>query len=77
MSEGDRRLIVGPFNRVEGDLEIRLDIREGHVAEARVNSPLVTRMAPVAPSLTITPINSCTALCGTCLAFQCLHWTRM
>ncbi len=34
------RRIVGPFNRVEGDLEITLDIEDGRVAAARVNSPL-------------------------------------
>ena len=36
----DRQLLVGPFNRVEGDLEIRLDIRDGQVAAAYANSPL-------------------------------------
>lgn len=35
-----RRVFVGPFNRVEGDLEIGLDIEAGRVAAARVNSPL-------------------------------------
>lgn len=41
-SAGDTpsRIIAGPFNRVEGDLEITLDIEGGRVAEARVNSPL-------------------------------------
>lgn len=34
------RLLVGPFNRVEGDLEIKLDIAGGQVREAWVNSPL-------------------------------------
>ncbi|MFZ5559009.1 MAG: nickel-dependent hydrogenase large subunit [Pseudomonadota bacterium] len=34
------RLVVGPFNRVEGDLEVTLEVRDGRVAEARVNSPL-------------------------------------
>lgn len=34
------RILVGPFNRVEGDLEISLDIEEGQVNSARVNSPL-------------------------------------
>ena len=34
------RLIVGPFNRVEGDLEVQLDIAEGRVAGARVNAPM-------------------------------------
>lgn len=34
------RLIVGPFNRVEGDLEVTLDIEAGRVTSARVNSPM-------------------------------------
>lgn len=34
------RLVVGPFNRVEGDLEVRLDIAQGQVRHAEVNSPL-------------------------------------
>ncbi|WP_310118426.1 nickel-dependent hydrogenase large subunit [Azospirillum sp. BE72] len=38
--EPKRRLIVGPFNRVEGDLEVRLEIDDGRVSAAYVNSPL-------------------------------------
>ena len=34
------RLVVGPFNRVEGDLEVTLEVADGAVREARVNSPL-------------------------------------
>ena len=34
------RLVVGPFNRVEGDLEVKLDVENGAVAAAYVNSPL-------------------------------------
>ena len=34
------RLIVGPFNRVEGDLEVKLDVEEGAVRSAQVVSPL-------------------------------------
>ncbi len=34
------RLIVGPFNRVEGDLEVRLTTDNGTVTEAQVVSPL-------------------------------------
>lgn len=34
------KLIVGPFNRVEGDLEIRLDVEDGRVQEAFVTAPL-------------------------------------
>ena len=33
------RLIVGPFNRVEGDLEVRLDVQAGQVSQAWVNAP--------------------------------------
>ncbi|NMM12511.1 MAG: nickel-dependent hydrogenase large subunit [Rhodoferax sp.] len=34
------RLIVGPFNRVEGDLEVTLDIDAGRVTSAHVNAPM-------------------------------------
>lgn len=34
------RLIVGPFNRVEGDLEVKLELHDGAVARADVVSPL-------------------------------------
>ena len=34
------RLLVGPFNRVEGDLEVTLDIADGRVQSAHVNAPM-------------------------------------
>ncbi|KQP15018.1 nickel-dependent hydrogenase large subunit [Pseudorhodoferax sp. Leaf267] len=34
------RLLVGPFNRVEGDLEVALDIADGRVRSARVNATM-------------------------------------
>jgi hydrogenase large subunit len=34
------RLVVGPFNRVEGDLEVTLDVADGAVRAAYVNSPM-------------------------------------
>lgn len=34
------RLVVGPFNRVEGDLEVRLEVADGVVCQAHVVSPL-------------------------------------
>lgn len=34
------RLLVGPFNRVEGDLEVRLDIEDGQVRSAQVNATM-------------------------------------
>jgi Ni,Fe-hydrogenase I large subunit len=35
-----KRLVVGPFNRVEGDLEVSLDVANGRVQSAYVNSPM-------------------------------------
>jgi hydrogenase large subunit len=40
MSRNVSRRVVGPFNRVEGDLEVKLDIAAGEVREARVVAPL-------------------------------------
>lgn len=34
------RLLVGPFNRVEGDLEVALDVADGRVRSARVNATM-------------------------------------
>ncbi|HRK36880.1 MAG TPA: nickel-dependent hydrogenase large subunit [Burkholderiaceae bacterium] len=34
------RLVVGPFNRVEGDLEVTLDVRDGRVDSAQVNATM-------------------------------------
>jgi coenzyme F420-reducing hydrogenase alpha subunit len=34
------RITIGPFNRVEGDLEVKLDIEDGVVASAEVTVPL-------------------------------------
>ena len=34
------RLVLGPFNRVEGDLEVTLDVENGRVRAAYVNSPM-------------------------------------
>ena len=67
----ERQLLVGPFNRVEGDLEINLDIRDGHVAAARANSPLFRGFEMMLvgkdprDALTITP-----RICGICSVSQ-------
>ncbi|MBK1636472.1 nickel-dependent hydrogenase large subunit [Rhodovulum adriaticum] len=69
MTQG--RLIVGPFNRVEGDLEVHLDLADGAVARARVNAPLYRgfeRMLmgrPPSDALTLTP-----RICGICSISQ-------
>ena len=65
------QLIVGPFNRVEGDLEIRLELEDNKVRSAYANSPLFRgfeRMllgkGPM-DALTITP-----RICGICSISQ-------
>ncbi len=65
------RLILGPFNRVEGDLEVQLGVQEGRVVEARVNAPLyrgfenmLVGREPM-DALTIVP-----RICGICSVSQ-------
>jgi hydrogenase large subunit len=65
------RRIVGPFNRVEGDLEVTLDIEDGRVTAARVNSPLFRGFEPMLAgrdprdALVLTP-----RICGICSVAQ-------
>ncbi|MEM1163465.1 MAG: nickel-dependent hydrogenase large subunit [Pseudomonadota bacterium] len=66
-----RSLLVGPFNRVEGDLEIRLEVEEGRVAAAFANAPLFRGFEKMMldkdpmDALTITP-----RICGICSISQ-------
>ncbi len=65
------RLVVGPFNRVEGDLEVRLDVADGRVAAAWVTAPLyrgferILQGRPPADALVIAP-----RVCGICSVSQ-------
>lgn len=65
------KLVVGPFNRVEGDLEVSLDVAEGRVRSARVNAPLYRGFERMLEgrdprdALTITP-----RICGICSISQ-------
>ncbi len=65
------RILVGPFNRVEGDLEISLDLEQGRVRSAYVNSPLFRGFEQIlvgrAPldALAIVP-----RICGICSVAQ-------
>ncbi len=65
------RLVLGPFNRVEGDLEVTLDISDGRVARAEVSSPLYRGFERMLEgrdprdALVITP-----RICGICSISQ-------
>jgi hydrogenase large subunit len=65
------RLIIGPFNRVEGDLEVRLDIEDGVVAAAEVTVPLyrgfeqILDGRPALDALALAP-----RICGICSVSQ-------
>ncbi len=67
------RLVVGPFNRVEGDLEIKLDVGDGAVTAAYVNSPLYRGFEQILPgkapadALVYAP-----RICGICSVSQSL-----
>ena len=57
----ERQLLVGPFNRVEGDLEIRLDVRDGRVTAAYANSPLFRGFGPACGSPASDGFSACGA----------------
>lgn len=65
------RLVIGPFNRVEGDLEVTLDVADGVVQAARVNAPLFRGFEAMLQgrdprdALVITP-----RICGICSISQ-------
>jgi len=66
-----KRILLGPFNRVEGDLEVSLDVDAGQVVAARVNSPLfrgfeqVLVGRPAEDALAVVP-----RICGICSVAQ-------
>lgn len=65
------RIIMGPFNRVEGDLEIRLEREANRVREARVSVPMYRGFEQIMQgktpddALVITP-----RICGICSVSQ-------
>lgn len=65
------RRILGPFNRVEGDLEVEVEISDGKVSKAWVNSPLYRGFEQILQgkepmdALTYTP-----RICGICSVSQ-------
>ena len=71
------RLLVGPFNRVEGDLEVQLDIADGQVRSAQVNATMyrgfeqILRDHPPLDALVYAP-----RVCGICSVSQSVAAAR-
>lgn len=65
------RITVGPFNRVEGDLEVRLDVESGRVVRAEVTASLyrgfeqILEGRPPLDALVLAP-----RICGLCSVSQ-------
>jgi hydrogenase large subunit len=65
------RLVVGPFNRVEGDLEVRLEVAGGIVRSAEVTAPMYRGFEqilvgrPASDALVVVP-----RICGICSVTQ-------
>jgi hydrogenase large subunit len=65
------RITIGPFNRVEGDLEVRLDVDGGRVTRAEVTAPLyrgfeqILEGRPPLDALALAP-----RICGICSVSQ-------
>ncbi len=72
------RIVIGPFNRVEGDLEVALDVVDGVVREARVCANLyrgfeqILLGRPSEDALAIAP-----RICGICSVSQSLAVVAM
>jgi len=71
------RLIVGPFNRVEGDLEVRLEVVDGRVQSAHVNATMyrgfeqILLNKPTLDALVYVP-----RICGICSVSQSVASAR-
>lgn len=71
------KLIVGPFNRVEGDLEVRLNVDGGRVRNAFVNAPMYRGFEqilvgkPAQDALVFVP-----RICGICSVSQSVAAAR-
>ncbi len=71
------RTVIGPFNRVEGDLEVTLETADGRVADAWVSSPLFRGFEQIlhgkdpADALVYTP-----RICGICSVSQSVAAAR-
>jgi len=70
-SNSPTRRVLGPFNRVEGDLEVHVEVEQGLITKAWVNSPLFRGFEQILhgkdplDSLVYTP-----RICGICSVSQ-------
>ena len=77
MNDRPARRILGPFNRVEGDLEVTLEVTDGHITQAWVNSLLyrgfeqILHGKPPMDALVYTP-----RICGICSVSQSVAAAR-
>lgn len=70
-AEESTRLVVGPFNRVEGDLEVRLDVAKARVRAAFVNATLFRGIERILEGR--TPMDALVIaprICGICSVSQ-------
>ncbi|WP_310611087.1 nickel-dependent hydrogenase large subunit [Limnohabitans sp.] len=71
------RLLVGPFNRVEGDLEVALEVQDGRVTSAQVNATMyrgfeqILQGKPAHDALMYVP-----RICGICSVSQSVAAAR-
>lgn len=71
------RLIVGPFNRVEGDLEVQLDIEGGRVRSAKVNAPMYRGFEQILQNRNPLDALVCVPrICGICSVSQSVAASR-
>ena len=72
-----QRLLVGPFNRVEGDLEVQLSVADGQVQEAHVTATMYRGFEQILPgrdphdALVLVP-----RICGICSVSQSVAAAR-
>ncbi len=77
MSKARTRRLLGPFNRVEGDLEVQVEVVDGKVSAAWVNSPLYRGFEQILTgkdprdALVYTP-----RICGICSVAQSVAAAR-
>ncbi len=65
------RVVVGPFNRVEGDLEVALEVEGGSVRSAQVNSPLFRGFEQIlAGKVPLDALALVPRICGICSVAQ-------